>query len=89
MLSSVYATGIWRENFCKERFFCAILCINYIALDGKAAKQQRLESVLVTIFRWESGSKEGLSQVIVDPEWGAFGDNGCIDFIKTGWSTYF
>ena len=34
--------------------------------------------------RWESGSREGLTDVIVDPEWGAFGDNGCIDFIKTG-----
>ena len=36
------------------------------------------------IFSWESGSKEGLKDVIVDPEWGAFGDNGSIDFIKTG-----
>jgi hypothetical protein len=38
----------------------------------------------MNIGRWESGSKEGLSHVIIDPEWGAFGDNGCIDFIKTG-----
>ncbi|XP_023323699.1 hexokinase-2 [Eurytemora carolleeae] len=37
------------------------------------------------IKRWESGSKEGLKDVIVDPEWGAFGDNGSIDFIKTVW----
>jgi len=37
------------------------------------------------IERWESGSKEGLEYVIVDPEWGAFGDNGSIDFIKTEW----
>lgn len=37
------------------------------------------------IIRWESGTKEGLDNVIVDPEWGAFGDNGCIDFIKTVW----
>jgi len=35
------------------------------------------------IQRWESGSKEGLEYVVVDPEWGAFGDNGSIDFIKT------
>ena len=38
----------------------------------------------IYIFSWESGSKEGLKDVIVDPEWGAFGDNGSIDFIKTG-----
>eukprot|EP00088_Acartia_fossae_P035634 TRINITY_DN36755_c0_g1_i1.p1 TRINITY_DN36755_c0_g1~~TRINITY_DN36755_c0_g1_i1.p1 ORF type:complete len:459 (+),score=80.22 TRINITY_DN36755_c0_g1_i1:41-1417(+) len=37
------------------------------------------------IKRWESGSKEGLEYVVVDPEWGAFGDNGSIDFIKTEW----
>ena len=36
------------------------------------------------LTRWESGSKEGLEYVVVDPEWGAFGDNGSIDFIKTG-----
>ena len=24
-------------------------------------------------------------QVIIDPEMGAFGDNGCIDFIRTQW----
>jgi len=37
------------------------------------------------IKRWESGTREGVSSVIVDPEWGAFGDNGTIDFIKTDW----
>jgi len=37
------------------------------------------------IIRWESGSKEGVHEVIIDPEWGAFGDNGCIDFIKSDW----
>jgi len=36
------------------------------------------------ISRWE-GSKEGVEQAIMDPEWGAFGDNGSIDFIKTDW----
>ena len=29
--------------------------------------------------------KEGVKEVIIDPETGAFGDNGCIDFIKTEW----
>ena len=40
------------------------------------------------VLRW---GKDGMrpeggdapSEVIVDPEFGAFGDNGCIDFIKT------
>lgn len=36
------------------------------------------------IVRWE-GVKKGVSHAIIDPEWGAFGDNGCIDFIKTDW----
>ena len=31
------------------------------------------------------GGHEG--RVIIDPEMGAFGDNGCIDFIKTEWDT--
>ena len=38
--------------------------------------------------RWggaESGDHVG--KVIIDPEMGAFGDNGCIDFIKTEWDT--
>ena len=33
------------------------------------------------ISNWENDSNA--KQVIVDPEFGAFGDNGCIDFIKT------
>ena len=39
------------------------------------------------VVRWgegEGGDHEG-GQVIIDPERGAFGDNGCIDFIKTDW----
>jgi hypothetical protein len=43
----------------------------------------------MSFFRWESGSKEGLFDVIIDPEWGAFGDNGCIHFIKTGRTFHF
>ena len=41
------------------------------------------------VVRWgegEGGDHEG-GQVIIDPESGAFGDNGCIDFIKTDWDT--
>ncbi len=40
------------------------------------------------VTRWgdEGGEKRGREEgreVIVDPEFGAFGDNGCLDFIKT------
>ena len=38
------------------------------------------------MVRWgegDTGAHEG--QVIIDPEMGAFGDNGCIDFIRTQW----
>lgn len=31
---------------------------------------------------WDGG-KSGPSQVIINTEWGAFGDNGCLDFIRT------
>jgi hypothetical protein len=34
------------------------------------------------VAHWE-GDRHGAKEVIVDPEFGAFGDNGCIDFIKT------
>jgi len=39
------------------------------------------------VKRWGEGAikKEGVKEVIIDPETGAFGDNGCIDFIKTEW----
>ena len=39
------------------------------------------------VKRWGEGTikKEGVKEVIIDPETGAFGDNGCIDFIKTEW----
>ena len=38
------------------------------------------------VSRWGGTSKKGsVSEVIIDPETGAFGDNGCIDFIKTEW----
>lgn len=31
---------------------------------------------------WD-GDKSGPSQVVINTEWGAFGDNGCLDFIRT------
>jgi hexokinase len=31
---------------------------------------------------WE-GDRHGAKEVIIDPEFGAFGDNGCVDFLKT------
>lgn len=35
-------------------------------------------------MRWSHATKqESVEEVIIDPEWGAFGDNGCIDFIKS------
>eukprot|EP00092_Neocalanus_flemingeri_P006515 GFUD01007023.1.p1 GENE.GFUD01007023.1~~GFUD01007023.1.p1 ORF type:complete len:455 (+),score=132.45 GFUD01007023.1:44-1408(+) len=39
------------------------------------------------VIRWgkETTGEEGVKQVVMDPETGAFGDNGCIDFIKTKW----
>ena len=33
------------------------------------------------LYNWEC--KGGSKHVIIDPEFGAFGDNGCVDFIKT------
>ena len=33
------------------------------------------------VVNW-CGDRRGAQEVIVDPEFGAFGDNGCIDFIK-------
>ncbi len=36
------------------------------------------------VIRWgDSEQKADDKEVIVDPEFGAFGDNGCLDFIKT------
>ena len=41
------------------------------------------------VVRWGDGKSEGRhghsGHVIIDPESGAFGDNGCIDCIKTVW----
>ena len=38
--------------------------------------------------RWGgAGAGDHGDRVIIDPEMGAFGDNGCIDFIKTEWDT--
>ena len=38
--------------------------------------------------RWGGAGCSGHEgRVIIDPEMGAFGDNGCIDFIKTEWDT--
>ena len=38
------------------------------------------------VLRWGEGAQgEHSGQVIIDPEMGAFGDNGCIDFIRTQW----
>lgn len=34
------------------------------------------------VKRWE-GERYDAQEVIVDPEFGAFGDNGCIDFVKS------
>ena len=33
--------------------------------------------------RWVGPKPAGATEVIVDPEFGAFGDNGCIDFVKS------
>ncbi len=36
------------------------------------------------VIRWGDGERKADDkEVIVDPEFGAFGDNGCLDFIKT------
>ena len=38
------------------------------------------------VIRWGEGDRgTHQGQVIIDPEMGAFGDNGCIDFIRTQW----
>ena len=38
------------------------------------------------MLRWGEGDRRThQGQVIIDPEMGAFGDNGCIDFIRTQW----
>ena len=35
------------------------------------------------MIRWGSARPEDFAEVVIDPEMGAFGDNGCIDFVKT------
>jgi len=35
------------------------------------------------VVRWEG--REGKERCLIDPEFGAWGDNGCLDFIKTEW----
>ena len=34
------------------------------------------------IEKWE-GEHKDVKEVVIDVEWGAFGDNGVLDFIKT------
>lgn len=34
------------------------------------------------VHHWE-GERHGEKSVIIDTEWGAFGDNGTLDFVKT------
>lgn len=34
------------------------------------------------VVHWE-GDRHGATEVVIDPEFGAFGDNGCVDFLKT------
>jgi hexokinase len=45
---------------------------------------------LANIAKWKvddvSGSAAG-DEVVVDTEWGAFGDNGSLDFLKTPFDT--
>lgn len=54
-------------------------CIGLILGTGcNGAYLEKAEKVL----RW-GGAKYDVNEVVVDPEFGAFGDNGCIDFIKT------
>lgn len=54
-------------------------CIGLILGTGcNGAYFERSENVL----RWHGG-KYDCKNVIIDPEFGAFGDNGCLDFIKT------
>ena len=38
------------------------------------------------VLRWgDNDGEKHEGRVLMDPESGAFGDNGCIDFIKTEW----
>ncbi|XP_075535605.1 hexokinase-4-like [Dermacentor variabilis] len=61
---------------------CAIGLIMGTGSNGcyleKAEKVQKIEA---EPERWKR--KDALSEVIVNVEWGAFGDNGVLDFIKT------
>lgn len=34
------------------------------------------------VTHWET-EHERVSDVVVDVEWGAFGDNGCLDYLRT------
>ncbi|GFU54676.1 hexokinase-1 [Nephila pilipes] len=43
-----------------------------------AAYFERVERIV----KWE-GKHPGIDEVIIDIEWGAFGDNGVLDFMKT------
>ena len=46
---------------------------------SNAAYMERVEYVK----HWETRPREGEKCVLIDIEWGAFGDNGVLDFIKT------
>ena len=35
------------------------------------------------VLNWHGKRPNDVKEVIIDPEFGAFGDNNCIDFIKT------
>ena len=61
----------------KGRYDDQNCCIGLIL--GTGCNGAYLERV-VNVSNWDNNSSE---HVIVDPEFGAFGDNGCIDFVKT------
>ena len=54
-------------------------CVGLIL--GTGCNGAYLESA-ANVPHWE-GDRHGAQEVIIDPEFGAFGDNGCIDFLKT------
>ncbi len=65
----------------KGAYDAADTCIGLILGTGcNAAYLERKENVV----HWGSANRDDFGQhVVIDTEMGAFGDNGCIDFIKT------
>ncbi|KAH7937263.1 hypothetical protein HPB49_009873 [Dermacentor silvarum] len=51
-------------------------------IDIVAVVNETTGTLIENIEKWE-GDKTGVREVVIDVEWGAFGDNGVLNFVKT------